>query len=207
MVLSNPLIYAIYGAKWPSAPLFLTLAVIGELLVLIGNIIYGRLLYATGETKLIMKLHALQLSIVAPLAFLLIPRFGILGLIMVGLVSSTPTAIIGLYLTWKRYETKADLQNSAKILLASTIAGAATYLFQATFVTAAWIMIVLGATLFLIVYIVSIPLIGAANQIDIDNLRAMFSGLGPVSQVLQLPLALVEALLKFRRISLKNEQK
>jgi O-antigen/teichoic acid export membrane protein len=196
MVLSAPMISTLYADKWLYAPFFLTLYVAGNIAVLSGNLSWPSLLTATGETKMLMKLSALSLCIGIPLAFLLIPPLGILGVIIVGYGYGMPNLIIGAYWTWKRYETKPDLQNSVKILLASTIAGVATYLFLNIFVAAAWITLAIGTVLFLVVYLVSAPLIGAINQMDISNLRAMFSGLGIISKVIEIPLTLVEKLLR-----------
>ena len=196
MVLSTPLITTVYGDKWPFAPFFLAIYVIGYLFVLLGVFSYDRLLYATGDTKFLLKLSALGLCIGIPFAFLLIPPLGILGLIIVGQVSGVPTMLIGLYWTWKHYETKVDLRNSARILLASLAAGAITCLFLNIFNAAAWIMLAAGVLLFMVSYLVSAPLVGAVNQMDLNNLRAMFSGLGPVSKLLQIPLAIVETILK-----------
>jgi O-antigen/teichoic acid export membrane protein len=196
MVLSAPIIGTIYGDKWPSAPFFLTLSIIAYLFVLLGNLSYNRLLYATGETKMLMKLSAVALCIDVPLAFLLIPPLGILGVIIVGsLVAEVPSMFIVIYWAWKRYETKADLRNSARIFLASAIAGLTTYLFLRIFVVATWIMLAVGAILFLVVYLISTPLVGAINQMDISNLRIMFSGLGPISKLLGTLLALIQRLL------------
>ena len=198
IVLGAPLINAIYGEKWLSAPLFLALNIMGNLLVLVGSMSYSRLLYATGETKLIMKLETLKTCIAVPFAFLLIPPFGIFGVIASGIMGGLPPAIIGIYLTWRRYETKADFQNSIRIFLASTIAGVTTYLFLITSAVASWILLIVGAVLFLAIYIISIALVGAVNQMDIDNLRNMFSGLGPISKLLGILLILIEKPLKVK---------
>ena len=87
---------------------------------------------------------------------------------------------------------KADFLASAKILVASGIAAVATYLCLGVFSVAPLIKLVVGCLLFLVVYLASAPLIGAINQTDVDNLRAMFSGLGIVSKALEIPLRFVE---------------
>ena len=151
---------------------------------------------------MLLKLSALTLCVGAPLAFLLIPPLGIIGVIIVGsLVAGVPSMIIGIYWTWKRYETKPDLRNSARIFLASAVAGVTTYLFLNSFAAAAWIMLASGAILFLAVYLVSIPVFGAVSQMDVINLRVMFSGLGPISTLLEIPLVIIEKplLLKEKR--------
>jgi peptidoglycan biosynthesis protein MviN/MurJ (putative lipid II flippase) len=145
-----------------------------------------------------MKLNMLTISIGIPLALILIPWLGITGVIFVTIVAGIPSMFIGLYWTWKRYGTKADFRASAKILMASGISAFATYLFLSLVSTAAWIMLTIGVTLFLATYLITAPLIGALNQKDIDNLRAMFSGLGIMSRLLEIPLTLLEKPLKTR---------
>jgi len=208
MVLSGPLISTIYGDKWPFAPFYLTLYVIGNLLVLLGGLVYGKLFYATGETQFIMKLNALILCIEAPLAFILIPPLGIIGVIIASFIVGIVSSVVGIYWTWKRYETKPDLRNSGRMLLASVIAGATTYLFQTIFPVAAWIELTLGIMLFLGVFFICAPLIGAINQTDVANLRAMFSGLGPLSKLLKTFLVLIEKPLRIKeKLSRTGEQK
>ena len=192
MVLSTPMVSTIYADKWLSAPLFLTLYVSGNLVILLGNLSYGRLLYAMGETKILMELSALALVIGVPIAFLLIPPFGIIGVLVSGLISSFVSLIVGLFWTWKHYETKPDLQNSARILIASVIASLVTFVFLNIFNAAAWIMLSCGILLFLFIYLVSLPIVGGLNLVDITNLRLMFSEMRLVSKVFEVLLKVVE---------------
>ena len=198
MVLSKPMIGTLYGDKWLYAPPFLALYIIGNLFAIFGNLSMGSLLAALGETKMLMKLNILTLAIGIPIAFLLIPQFGILGVIIVGLVAGLPSLFIGLYWAWKHYGTKVDLQASTKILLASTIAAATAYIFLTFFNAAEWIRLVTGGITFLAIYLTATPLIGAINQTDVNKLRAMFSSLGIIAKLLEIPLTIVEKLLKTR---------
>ena len=198
MVLSKQLIGTIYGEKWLYASFFLTLYAANSLFTIFGSLSNGSALIGLGETKILLKLNAITIPIGIPLAFLMIPTFGILGAIVVNIVAALPTMFIGLYWTWKNYGLKADFKSSAKIFLSSTIAAAITYLFLNIFNAAAWIMFSIGIILFLAVYLTAAPLIGAINQMDINNLRAMFSNLGIVSKLLEIPLTLAEKPLKIR---------
>ncbi|MGA3192001.1 MAG: oligosaccharide flippase family protein [Candidatus Bathyarchaeia archaeon] len=198
MLLSKPIIETLYGNKWPFAPPFLALFAAGTLLIIFGNLSVTSLLTALGETKLLMKLNLLTLALGIPLCFLLIPPLGITGLIIVSIVDGIPSLLISVYISWKRYETIADLKSTTKILIASAIAATITYLTLNTLHTASWIQLVSGATLFLITYLVAAPLVGAINQTDINTLRTMFSGLGPLSKLLEIPLAIIEKPLRTR---------
>jgi len=198
MVLSQPLISTIYAGKWLNAPSFLILYVISNLFSIFGNLSLGNLLTGLGETKLLMKLNILTLCIGVPLAFLLIPALEIVGVILCIIVAGVPSMFIGLHWIWKRYGTKADFNSSAKIFFASTIAAITTYLFLNVFDAAAWITLTGGVIIFLAIYLLAVPLIGAINQMDIDNIRSMFSGLGIISKLLEIPLTLMEKPLKMQ---------
>jgi len=198
MVLAKPVIGTIYGDKWLYAPFFLALYVISNLFAIFGTFSRGNLLAALGETKLLMKLNILTLFIGVPLAFLLIPQFGIIGVIVVTLVAGIPSMFISLHWAWKRYGAKIDFKASAKIFLASATAGTATYLFLNILNTANWVLLATGMALFLAIYLTTAPLIGAINQKDVDNLRSMFSGLGIISKILEIPLVLVQKVLNLR---------
>jgi putative peptidoglycan lipid II flippase len=128
MVLSKPMISTIFGEKWIHALFFLTLYVINNLFVLFGGLIMWSLLAGIGETKMLMKLSLLTLGIGIPLAFILIPTFGIIGVILRLLLAGIPSLIWGLHWTWKRYKAKATSNLQQKSLQHPLIAAAITYL-------------------------------------------------------------------------------
>jgi len=195
MVLSQPIINTLFGANWVYAPLFLTLYVVGNLFVVLGDISIRSLLTGLGETKMLMKLSVLKLILGIPVAFLLIPTFGILGVILGSLLAGIPGLFWALYWVWKHHKAKADFKSSARIFAASTIAAVITY-FSLNFLAAAeWIRLMAGVMIFLIVYIFATPMMGAVNQKDINNLRAMFSGLGIISKLINIPLVIVEKII------------
>jgi len=196
MVLSKPMISILFGEKWTYAPFFLTLYVINNLFTLIGSLSLGSLLAGTGETKALMKLSLITLSIGIPMAFILIPTNGIVGLILTSILAGIPSMLLGLYWIWKQYKAKADLKSSTKILAASTIATATTYLILDFIASADWIELALGGTTFIATYLITAPLIGAINTSDIKNLKTMFSGLRIISKLLNIPLNVMEKLTK-----------
>ena len=198
VVLATPLIGTLYGTKYSSAPPFLALMAVFYLFSLIGLRSLSGLLSATGETRLLMKMSVLSLVLGIPTAFLLVPSIGIVGMIVGLQVAALPSTFIGLYHIWKHYGAKADFGASAKVLLATALATGIVYVFL-SFVSAAYlVLLVVGFILFLVVYLISVPLVGAINQSDVDNLRTMFSSLGIISRLLELPLKIIEKLLKIR---------
>jgi stage V sporulation protein B len=192
MTLSGPLISTLFGDKYVYAPFFLTLYVIGNLFAVLGSLSLGNLLSGLGETKMLMKLSILTLSIGLPLGFFLIPPLGIIGLIIANTINGLPSMFWGLYWIWKHYEAKAGFQSSAKILVASALAALAAYLPLSLFSTINWINLTVGGIIFLTVYILIAPIIGGLTQTDIDTLEIMFSGLGFISKVVNVFLKAAE---------------
>jgi stage V sporulation protein B len=192
MALSGPLISTLSGQKYAYAPFLLTIYVIGNLFAVLGSLSSGSLLSGLGETKMLMKQSIVTLSIGLPLGFLLIPTLGVIGLIIANTFAGLPSMFWGLYWIWKHCQAKADFQSSAKILLASAIAALAAYLPVSLLNTADWIKLTVGVIIFLVVYIFGAPIIGAVSQTDINNLRAMLSGMGFISKIINIPLSVAE---------------
>jgi O-antigen/teichoic acid export membrane protein len=182
--------------KFPYAPTFLSLSVLVYLFVLVGNISLGTFQSGIGKTKQIMKQSFLSLAVGIPLAFLMVAyfneiggaSFAIVGGILGALIASMPGMIWGLIWSWKNYHVKADFRVSLKIVAASILSALAAYLLISLVTIPWWIMLISGAVVFVLVYLTLIPLLGAVNHMDILNFQTMFSGLGAVSRVLNLPL-------------------
>lgn len=198
MVLSQPMINTFFGANWVYAPFFLILYVVGNLSAALGLLSVNSLLVGLGETKMLMKQSVLYLILGIPLAFLLIPKFGIPGVIGGTFLAGIPSMFWGLYWVWKHYKVKVDFKSSARIFVASAIAAIIAYSSLNFLATAEWIRLLAGGIIFLGIYIFAAPITGAVNQTDIDNLRAMFSGLGIISKLINILLIVVEKIAKTR---------
>jgi O-antigen/teichoic acid export membrane protein len=194
-VLSNPLIGTLYGSKWPLASVFLILSVASNLLVAFGTLSAGNFLAALGHTRFAMALSLITLSIGVPLAVVLIPSIGITGMLIGSLISGIPSLFIGLFFVWKKYGAKIDFNASAKIFFSASLAALAVYIFVTFIPTANVMKLAVGLTLFLAVYLVCTPMVGAVNGADINILKAMFKDLGLASKIIEIPINLMEKVL------------
>jgi O-antigen/teichoic acid export membrane protein len=194
MVLSKPLLFTVFGEKYSYAPLFLSLTAIIYLYTVLGNLTLGNFLSGQGKTTLIMELTLITLAIGFPLGFLLIPKFGITGLIAATLVSKLPNMAAGLWWARKHFGVTVDWSSSTKILAASATAGVITHLILSQLSSQDWISLIVGGTTFLITYLTTISLIRAVNISDINNLRQMLVELGPLSYLFNIPLDFIEKL-------------
>jgi len=129
----------------------------------------------------------------------LIPELGIIGLIATTLTAGIPSLIISLWYVKKHFTATIDWASSVKILLASTLAAAITYVIISQLSLANWIKLIIGATVFLIIYMTTTPLIGAINKTDIQNLKERLKELGPAFCIFNFLLNIVEKLYSLKK--------
>jgi O-antigen/teichoic acid export membrane protein len=198
MVLSAPMVNTLFGEQYAYAPFLLTLNVMGNLLSVVGNLSLGSFLSGLGETKMLMKLSILTLGVGVPIAFLLVPTMGIVGVIIGNILSGVPSLIWGLHWIWKHYGVKIEFKSSTKILVASSLAAITSFLIVEFIHTGYLIELVVGAAVFITTYILGAPIIGAISKSDMDVLRTMFSGLGFISKIVNAILAVGERAARIR---------
>nr|MDO8046141.1 oligosaccharide flippase family protein [Candidatus Baldrarchaeota archaeon] len=194
MILSEPLVSTLFGEKWTQAPLFLTLYVINNLFVIFGSLTLTSLLAGIGETKMQMKLSLVTLAIGIPLSLILIPSMGIIGLILTIIIAGKPSLAMGIYWVRRKYNVRLDIESSMRILTASAIAATASFLAINFTAYANWIELTIGTLTFAATYLLATPTTGAINKSDINNLKTMFSGLGALSKLINIPLNFMEKL-------------
>jgi O-antigen/teichoic acid export membrane protein len=189
------MVFAVVGTQYSGAPFFLTLYSTVFLCALLGTLSLANFLNGQGKTEITMRMALLTLAVGLVLGFLLIPLFGVVGLIVANTVSGIPSLIAGLWWIRKHYGATVDWMSSTKILLASCIAAVATYLLLSQLNFGYWTELIVGGVTFLFVYLVAAPLIRAVNKNDVHSLREMLSALGPLSYVFNIPLSIIEKLL------------
>lgn len=196
MTLSQPAVSTIFGEKYSSAPLYLTLYVVTFLYTAFGYLSVDNILKSQGKTDVNMKLTLITSAIALVLNLILIPKFGILGLLATNIVSGVPSLFIAVWWIKKKYDATINWASSAKILLASTIAAGVTYLTTFQLNLPSLVTLIIGVAIFVAMYFVTTPLVGAITQADVQSFKHMAMGLGPLAPFLILPLSLIERLIK-----------
>jgi O-antigen/teichoic acid export membrane protein len=195
ITLSQPAISTLFGEKYNDAPLFLALIAISYLYSAFGNLSLGNLINGQGKTKVNLLLTLVTSAIGFPLSLLLIPRFGIIGLIMTTITAGIPSLIMGLYWVKTYFGATVDWISSTKILLSSATAAAITYIALSQLSFSSWIKLIVGATIFLFTFLTITLSTRTVNRPDINNLREMLSELGPLSHLFNFLLNIIEKLI------------
>jgi stage V sporulation protein B len=195
LALAEPIIATVFGQKYVEAPLYLALSVmVMYVYSVFGSMTLQSLLNGLGKTKVTLYLTIASFAVGLPLSLVLIPRFGVVGLIATTLAAGAPDVLLGLWWIRRHYGLSIDWASSTKIFLSSAFSAAVTFLTMSQLALPSWLELFAGALLFLAMYIVVTPLIGSISKSDARNLRQMLLGLGFVSVLLGIPLSIIEKL-------------
>ncbi len=194
MILSGPAVSTLFGEKYSYAPLYLTLLVINYIYSIFGSLSLGSLINGQGRTDVNLKLTLITTAIGMTLSWFIIPKFGIVGLIVTILTASIPSLILQIWFVKKYFSVTIDWVSSAKILLASTLSGIITFLIISQISLFDWMNLIIGVLIFFTNYLIIAPLIGAISKTDVRNIREILKDLGPISYMFNYPLKIIENL-------------
>lgn len=195
MVLAEPIVYTLVKTIYTDAPLFLMLYAVVYLYAGTGSLSTAGFLNSQGRTDITMKISIITLGLGVLFGVILIIPFGVIGLLITSATAPLPSTLYGVWWIKKNFGATIDWVASAKIFLASCIAAVVSYLVLSQFTVSYWIELGVGGIAFVFVYFVSAPLIRAIDKNDVRSLREMFSGLGPISYVFEIPFKIMEKLL------------
>jgi len=200
MSLAEPAVETLFGVTYNTAALFLALFVIQYLYIAIGNGSLGSLLNGQGKTGFVLRMALVTGLIGFPLGYFFIMSFGVLGLIIATLVSVVPAMIMGLIYVRKTFGMTVDWGSSARILLSSAITGSLTFVVVSYLPFAAWLRLLLGVAVFVLLLVPSILLSHSITHLDIANLKVMVGGLGPLGELIKKILSLLERIMNILKL-------
>jgi len=195
IALANPVVSALFGSKYGSAPLFLALLAVNYLLTAFGALSIGTLISGQGKTRFYLELAIINTITGIVLAVLLVPTLGVVGLIMTTIFDGVPGLVISLDWIKKHYDASVDWGSSAKILVSSAAAGALAYFVVSFLSLSSWPSLTVGLIVFAAGFLLSVIATRALRKTDIDGLRLMASELGPLTGMANKILNAVEKLL------------
>ncbi len=192
MSLAGPAVNILFGESYPTAPLFLALLSLIYIFTAFGNLSVANLINSQGDTKFVMYVTALTVVIGFPLSFILISQFGIIGLIVNSTVVVVPGLIWSINFIKRRYNITLDWISSLKIVFCAATTGTLTYLFVTWLPFNSIIRLILGLAEFVAVFLLLAIPTRVLNDTDLNNIRQMAAGLGPIGKILGVILKLFE---------------
>ena len=195
MALAQPAIGTIFEDKYVQAPLYLALLSVIYLFSAMGSLSTGNLINGQGYTKYNLKLNLFTVAIGFPLSFILVSQFGIIGLIVATTIVGIPSFILSLRFVKKKFDLSLDWGSSAKITLSSAAAGIITFFAVSVLPFSSPILLVLGAGVFVIVFVFLVVVTRTLNKVDLENIRGITNAMGPLRKPLSLLIRVIEKLM------------
>jgi O-antigen/teichoic acid export membrane protein len=188
MIFSPDLIYLTYGRGYTLAPQYLVLLAAIYLLAPIGYLVVGSFLSGVAKVWAVVKMNLLALVIYLPLGPALAWAWGPRGLLLASVASNAASTVYATRQVSEEFDARLDLKASGRVLLAGLVAAVPTMAlihFDGAGVGA--INLVVGVLLYLAVYLTLIPIIGAVDKQDVENMRTLLGG-GPLVATLVNPV-------------------
>ncbi len=172
--LAKDIVLTLYGSSYNSAPLFFQFYILSFLLTGFGSVVLGYLFNGAGQTKTVFKYNLIYLIIFLPLSPILTSLYGVVGLIVAFLLCNMFSLVYGLSVAIKNFHVKLDLKASMKIYFASFLSALPIILLTTIFPLNGVPSLVINFPIFLLIYLMLLPVTGAIDQSDIENFQMMF---------------------------------
>jgi O-antigen/teichoic acid export membrane protein len=174
MVVSEPIVVALFGREYAQAPFFLAIAVLEFLSVGLGSLSVIPFLNSQGDTGTTLRFNLVSVGIMVTLCTALTWQFGITGLLVGIVVSAVLGNAYNLYRTRKKYELDFDLLQTLRVATFSVVAAGLTYAVMEYVSLANSLLHAFAASFIFIAFcMVLAPLTGAVTQQDIRTIRGI----------------------------------
>jgi O-antigen/teichoic acid export membrane protein len=191
IAIAPELITVLYGQGYPYATTYMRLYMLTFSFIGLGSISASSLIMLK-KTRISFHQTLINFLVSIPLAFILIPRIDVTGLIIASGLGSLLSFTYGLNWIRNNLNLEPDYVIAFKTILAATSAGFATRICTNMFQLIPGVELLIGGTLFILFYVASILLLKVIKQEDLDNLENMSRGLGPIYPVIKKMITLLQ---------------
>jgi O-antigen/teichoic acid export membrane protein len=171
----------VYGSDFVFTAFYLKLYLVAFLFSGLGNFSVNNLFNGIGETRQSFNTNLLALLVGAPMALLLIPRFGVVGLLFTMVVAPRVRLFYGLWWIKKTFGFSVEMRSSVMIYASAFAAYIAGFAVMSLVGLGGWVTLIVVGVVFALVYLLMLPLSGALTVFDLREFGALSRGLGPLA--------------------------
>lgn len=188
ILLSDSIVKIIYPIGFAYTPLYLKFYLVTFLFQGIGSLTLGSLLNGTGETQVTLKMRLISIIFGVPFSFLLIPKYGILGMLTTMIIAPRAGLFYGLYWIKKNlgigFDTRSSFSIYVSAITATLVSYIPVYLFQENYI----FTLLITVPIFFVLYCILILLTGGLTKNDLKELSLISSVLGPLKPLVSMLL-------------------
>lgn len=170
-IISEEIVYAFYGYNYTLAPSYLSLHVLNFLFSGIGSMVTVHLLNGVGETKTILKANVMRILTLIPLLPVLTMLYGVPGLLIATLLSVIPPILYQLYVAFKKFKLRLDINSTIKIYLTSFTSAIPLFIFIQLSPLTVFLNLLLSCVLYMFTFLTIVPLTKTLTEADLTDLR------------------------------------
>ena len=180
-VVSEPLIYTLYGLKYPLAPGFFLLLLMPMILVGTGSLSMRSFFNSQGDTRVSMKVGLIGSVVSILFSPIMVWVWGIPGLIISIFIASLASNLLGLFVLRENYSFYPDLAHMVRLLLCSALsAGSSIGVLWLLSLASPFFNLLISSAIFLLTFLIFAPIMRVIKKQDIVNLDAMLKELGVI---------------------------
>jgi O-antigen/teichoic acid export membrane protein len=173
LLFSNQVVGIVYGSAYSSAGLFLAIGVLVYFLAAIGSLSLTSLFNGLGETRLTLRVALVSLLVVIVLSPVFALAYGVVGVVLANLVGGIVSTLFAAYVGVHRLKVQFEAGPTAKMYLAGFLASLLPLLLLHFMWTRYAEVLIIGAVLYLIVYVTLMPLIRIIDEKELAALERM----------------------------------
>jgi stage V sporulation protein B len=196
VTLSDQIIRIVYAHGFSYASQFLWIYTLNFIFNAVGAISLSNLLNSQGRTDINLRMTLSALIIGLPLCFVLIPTYGVLGLLIIQLLASKPGLFYGLWWIKRNFGFTVDWLSSVKILFVSLCTWAITRIILSLLGLRYLYEFFVGGFLIVVLFLLLLPLTETIDREDIRNIRSIGSAIKPLEPFVNLVLNILEKLVR-----------
>ncbi|MGD0494750.1 MAG: flippase [Candidatus Bathyarchaeia archaeon] len=171
IVFSKQIVQIVYGSSYQSAPLFLSLSSLTYFLVAIGFGVLGSLFNGLGETRTTFKMTLIGFLVFTVLSPLMIRPWGVPGMLIASLISSTASALYATDAARRKYKIEFSTIAIIKTYVISAIASVPGLVIVYMTALPNVLKLAAGALLYLFAYATLLPLTGTVTSSELQKVK------------------------------------
>lgn len=189
IIFSEPIVELVYGSLYDSAALFLSAYVLIYFLVGIGYLGLTSLFNGLGKTRLTLKVTLINFLFLAVLSPIFAQAYGVMGAIIAFLIAGTIASVYAAYIAIRQLKVKLAFKQTIRIYLISLLSSVIPFVLLHFTSLPSVIVLILGATIYLIVYLSLMPLMSVVNRTELDIIANVTKDI-PILKTLVKPVLL-----------------
>jgi O-antigen/teichoic acid export membrane protein len=191
IAVATPLSRVLYGVEdYPYVPLYLSLFILNYAWEGLGGLSLGNLISGVGESRVSFFAGIISFFTGIILAYILVPMYGMVGLLITVVLDSRGGWIYQTLWSKRELGIMLDWDSTVRIYLTGFVAFIPAFL-SVTMLTSKWVALGVGGLIYMIVYVVGLPLSGAFKKSDLKQLGVITDSLGPLAPIANLVLSIM----------------